>query len=110
MTEHQAELQWELPISHPDQDVDSFQLQVSYPNGSTALSESLDRSARSAVVSVFPGITYDATLTATNTDGGRQSTLTFSTPPAGTYVLLTTSLLQSLEFVYKSSASMYICV
>ena len=85
MTEHQVTLQWELTVSHSDQDADSFQLQVSFPNGSTAHSLTLESFARSAVVSVFPGVTYDATLTASNTDGPSQSTLTFSTPPAGTF-------------------------
>ena len=84
VTEHQVEFQWDLPITHPDQDASSFLLQVVFPNGSTAVSASLDGSARSAVVRLFPGVTYNATLTARNKDGLGQSTTSFETPPAGT--------------------------
>ena len=86
VTEHQVKLQWDLPVSHEDQEATSFRLQITFPNGSTAHSETLDGSARSAMVNVFPGITYDATLTASNRDGLGQSSTSFTTPPAGTYI------------------------
>ena len=85
VAEHHVELQWTLPISHPDEDVESFQLEVTYPNGSTASMMMLDSSARSAVVAVFPGVSYEAHLLARNTDGLGESRLSFSTPPAGEF-------------------------
>jgi hypothetical protein len=86
--EHQVEFQWDLPITHPDQDASSFLLQVIFPNGSTAVSASLDGSARSTVVNVFPGVLYNATLIARNGDGLGQSATSFETPPAAPYVSL----------------------
>ena len=85
VAEHQVELHWVLSVSHPNQNANSFQLQVSYPNGSIAHSDTLGGSARSALVNVFPGVTYEATLTASNNDGKGQASLTFLTPPAGMY-------------------------
>ena len=83
VAEHHVELVWDLPISHSNEDVENFQLEISFPNGSTAVSLTLDKSARSVRVSVFPGVRYDAQLIAMNNDGRGESSLSFVTPPAG---------------------------
>lgn len=100
VTEHQANLQWELPITHQNQNADTFDLKVSFPNGSTAYSETLEGSATTAVISVIPGVSYSATLTANNGDGQSQNTLTFQTPPAGTFMHYT---LLTLHIVFMYS-------
>ena len=87
VTEHHAELRWELPITHPDEDVQSFQLEVTFPNGSRATLMTLDGSARSVVIGVYPGVSYEAHLIARNTDGLGESKIPFSTPPAGELII-----------------------
>ena len=83
VAEDHAQLKWVLPITHPDEDVDNFLLDISFPNGSIATSLTLSSSARSANVSVLPGVSYKACLIARNQDGSGNSTLRFTTPPAG---------------------------
>ena len=75
VAEHHVELVWDLPMSHSDEDVENFQLEISFPNGSTAVSLTLDKSARSVQVSVFPGVRYDTQLIAMNNDGRGESKL-----------------------------------
>lgn len=83
VAEHHVELIWDLPYNHPDENVDQFQLEITFPNGSTANSLTLNKTARSVSVNVFPGVRYEAQLFAKNIDGLGQSNISFVTPPAG---------------------------
>lgn len=83
VAEHHVQLKWGLPITHPDEDVEKFLLDISFPNGSIASSLTLNSSARSVNVSVFPGVSYKACLIARNGDGSGNNSETFTTPPAG---------------------------
>ena len=82
VAEHHVVLEWELPITHPDENVQSFLLELSFSNGSPARTMTLNSTARSTVVGVFPGVTYEAHLIARNGDGSGENRLTFSTPPS----------------------------
>ena len=65
VAEYNAQLTWELPITHPDETPNHIQLTLFLPNGLRS-EQTLNGTARNATVSVFPGVSYQARLVTVN--------------------------------------------